>query len=314
MREKFLFKKTGITFLEIMIAVMILTIALLPIFNFIHRGTEDTDINAAQAFAITKATEILNTILDNVHFEILRVGCPAIMCSEDIAQYYQKGPIVIPADAAKTYSSMLFGDRTGYETTVNGKPAYFCQGKIQDPRGITYLCTLLVEEIGDSSDNKAKPETITSGEFPEKKEFTFSYFKNPDLVSKASWIPVYQPTISDNKKFNGVETARFELECKPPQVGIPGIAVPPSCDNVYAQPDYAKTKVRITQRMCVDKTNYAPPSQPNDVNPSGYCAFKRLIIEVQWNMDRKYWSTPQEETHGNVQRIHLMTIKGDVSR
>ncbi|HNW36531.1 MAG TPA: prepilin-type N-terminal cleavage/methylation domain-containing protein, partial [Candidatus Ozemobacteraceae bacterium] len=61
----FMHRRRALTFIEIIIAMAILTIALLPIFNMIHKGTEDTDLNASQAFAITKASDVLNAMLDN---------------------------------------------------------------------------------------------------------------------------------------------------------------------------------------------------------------------------------------------------------
>jgi hypothetical protein len=38
---------------------------------------------------------------------------------------------------------------------------------------------------------------------------------------------------------------------------------------------------------------------------------KKLLVQVQWNLEQKYFKTP-EESKGRVQRVHLMTIKGDI--
>ena len=42
-----------------------------------------------------------------------------------------------------------------------------------------------------------------------------------------------------------------------------------------------------------------------------WCPFKRLIVQVQWNLEPKYYSDP-ENPKGNTQRIHLIAIKGDI--
>ena len=42
-----------------------------------------------------------------------------------------------------------------------------------------------------------------------------------------------------------------------------------------------------------------------------YCGLKRLIIEVQWNIEKAYLNNP-EQTGAGLRRIHLMTIKADI--
>ena len=42
-----------------------------------------------------------------------------------------------------------------------------------------------------------------------------------------------------------------------------------------------------------------------------YCGLKRLIIEVQWNIDKPNLKDP-EKTGSGMRRIHLMTIKADI--
>jgi len=77
--------RRAVTFIEIVIAVGILAVAMIPLFGLISRQTVDTDRNASQAFAMNKASEILNTLLDNVPFAALRQGNPGFIRVDDLA-------------------------------------------------------------------------------------------------------------------------------------------------------------------------------------------------------------------------------------
>ena len=71
-------KKKAITFLEILIAAVVMAIAMIPVFGMLSRQTVETDKNVTQAFAINKATEILNFLLDNVSIVAIREGNPTM--------------------------------------------------------------------------------------------------------------------------------------------------------------------------------------------------------------------------------------------
>jgi hypothetical protein len=74
-------------------------------------------------------------------------------------------------------------------------------------------------------------------------------------------------------------------------------------------PDAARftnpTALRYTQKMVTKKVPYSAGDK------FAYCTMKKLLIQVQWNLDQKYFKTPGEEA-GRVQRVHLMTIKGNI--
>jgi hypothetical protein len=42
-----------------------------------------------------------------------------------------------------------------------------------------------------------------------------------------------------------------------------------------------------------------------------WCTMKKILVQVQWNLDQKFFKTP-ETNEGRVQRVHLMTLKGDI--
>ena len=286
--------RRGITFLEIVLAIFILSIAVVPIFWVIHKGTEETDVSASQSFATNKATEILNTFLDNIPFECIRQGAPAGLLSfeglektpEAKAEYAK---MKIDATWVKNMAEMLFP-----KCEAIGDKSWRCQGIIQDPRGTSYLATLLVEDVLDTMTIK-KPEAQTwGGSFYDSKDLTFSYCKNPEKLQEASWRPDYQQM--------PVPIGEWTL---PNQIGLPA-----ESENIYCQPDfYPNTKLlRYSQCLAVDKVNYATDDS------MAYCGIKRLIVQIQWNIDKTYFSKPDVIDKGNLQRIHLMTIKADINR
>ncbi len=308
-------RKPGMTFLEIMIAMVILAIAMLPIFSMLHKGTEDTDLNASQAYAINRATEILNTLLDNVPFEVIRAGNPGILSIsglETLSDYKD-----LTDSKLADYSKMLF------DHSMKGSGGYPCQGVITDPRGVSYLVTLKVEDVcAPPAPAMEKPEKkkIGSG-FPggsysdfgnhPRKELTFAFLLNPAKLSDPKWVQTYLK--SPYKAASSIATPSYETKIGG---GDTGVALPKG--NIYLDDDYSTlsadatrfvdpTAVRYTQRMASEKVNYT-----NDDNFQ-FCTMKKLIIEVQWNSDKPFFSKPETE-NGTVQRIHLMTMKGDINR
>lgn len=283
--KRFIAHGSGITFFEIMIAMFILSIAVMPIFWVIHKGTEETDIISSQSFAINQATQILNTLLDNIPFEIIREGAPAGLLSFEnldkvaaVANYY-KG-MGVDAAYVQKMSNMLF---PGCEK-ISDK-SWRCQGVVTDPRGMSYLVTLLVLDLVDTSNIK-KPEQVSWGmSFPSLNHVTYSFCKNPAILERSDW------RIKD-----------FEWNL-PNQIGVP-----PEGENMYKEPDFTSPALlRFPTRLAADKVNYT------DNEDLAYCAMKKLIIQVQWNIDKGLYSKP-EVLDKQTQRIHLMTLKADLHR
>ncbi|MBF0500909.1 MAG: prepilin-type N-terminal cleavage/methylation domain-containing protein [Candidatus Riflebacteria bacterium] len=280
----------GMTLLEIMIGLVIMAVAMLPIFNMIHKSAADTDLMAAQAYAINKATEILNTCLDNVPFETLRNGRPFGYLSVDklttIADYQKANINEVWLDRM---ARMLFN----LEPSAKSGKQYPCQGIVTDPRGISYLCTLRVDDVSDVQSSSRKPEKSKWGnEFPALNELTFSFCLNPEKLQDPEWNVNYDQSIKN-------------------ELSLPsGIAVPTDTSKLlfYDETDFVTPNtIRYTQRHATEKVNYTSDEA------FAYCTMKRLIIEVQWNLNRPEYSNPKAEDAG-TQRIHLMTIKADIQR
>ena len=86
-------KKIGITFVEVMVAALLLVVILLPVFNFLSKAVKDTDKIYAECVAITKAKQIMDTMLFQIPWKDIRVD------SVDPSRCYFEVPdILIPPD------------------------------------------------------------------------------------------------------------------------------------------------------------------------------------------------------------------------
>ncbi|PKL49528.1 MAG: hypothetical protein CVV42_05975 [Candidatus Riflebacteria bacterium HGW-Riflebacteria-2] len=288
----------AVTFIEIVIAVGILAVAMIPLFGLISRQTVDTDRNASQAFAMNKASEILNTILDNVPFVALRQGNPGFIRVDDLAgkKKYQR----FNEAWAQKIIPVLF---QGSEKQGAGWP---CRGVVTDSRGIHYLVHLRVEDV-ISEQKPPRPERMRIGtgapaNFAENSDLTFSYLRNPALLSDGNWIQEYVRD-SSQRPFAEVDLGGGSGVAESPQniYQDEGMEVCGPDEPRYLDP----TAERYTAKMVTEKVPYETTEK------YGWCLMKKLLIQVQWNLDQKNFQNP-EATDGRVQRIHLMTIKGDI--
>ncbi|MBF0544986.1 MAG: type II secretion system protein [Candidatus Riflebacteria bacterium] len=137
----------GTTLLEILLALFVMAIAVIPIFGLMTKDAKETDIMIAQNFAIDRARSILNTILKDLPFNNILPGNPAIITDGAVAQS------LFPCCPA-------------------GGGGFFCSGLASDPRGIYFRLYLRSEPILDNSAG------YTNG------EFFFSVYMNPNVESQ----------------------------------------------------------------------------------------------------------------------------------
>ncbi len=294
--------RRAVTFIEIVIAVGILAVAMIPLFGLISRQTVDTDRNASQAFAMNKAAEVLNTILDNVPFATLRQGNPGFIRVDDLAgkkyDRYKK------EDWQRKMMSALF---QGSEKQGSGWP---CRSVVTDSRGIHYLVHLRIEDVV-SEQKPPRPQRIKIGtgfpdappsSFAETSDMAFSYLRNPAILFDGSWMQEYQRDPSQ-RPFAEVDLGSGRGVSESPQniYQDEGMEVCGPGEPRYLDP----TAERYTAKMVVEKVPYAAPEK------YGWCVMKKLLIQVQWNLDQQNFKNP-EATDGRMQRIHLMTVKGDI--
>ncbi|MBU1108098.1 MAG: hypothetical protein KKB51_15610 [Candidatus Riflebacteria bacterium] len=294
--------RKAVTFIEIVIAVGILAVAMIPLFGLMSRQTVETDRNASQAFAMNKASEILNTILDNVPFAALRQGNPGFIKVDDLAA---KTKYKRYNDAwALKILPVLF---QGSEKQGAGWP---CSGIFTDSRGIHYLVHLRVEDVF-SEQKPPRPERTKIGagfpagapnRFAETSELTFAYLRNPAIFSAGDWLQEYSrdPAQSPYAEVD-LGSSRGVAESPQNVYQDEGMEGSGPDDPRYTDP----TAERYTTKMVTEKVPY------DTGDKYAWCVMKKLLIQVQWNLDQRYFENP-EATDGRVQRIHLMTIKGDI--
>ncbi len=296
-------KRKAVTFLEIVIAVSILVVAMIPIFGLMSKETVETDKVASEAFAVQKASDILNAILDSIPFYTLRQGNPGFIRVDDLAG---KAPSKINDTWAKGMVKMLFGHSN------KESAGYPCRGIVTDSRGIHYLIHVRIEDVTSETKPPAA-ERLKIGDaypagkpadFSPAKEFTFTYLRNPAIISDGNWIVDYAENDEEKDK------PLTELDLEPGQ----GVAVPKQ--NIYidqgmegASADTPRfinpTAMRYNQKMVTEKVIYTADDK------FAWCTMKKILVQVQWNLEQKLFEKPEEKGE-RLQRIHLMTLKGDI--
>lgn len=304
-------RQNAFTMVEIVLAMAILAATMVPVFYFMSKGAADTDYNVSRMFAISRASETLNAMLDNVPFQALRAGIPAYIRIDDLAGV--EGYENFNEEWATRFINTVY---PGSEKTSAGWP---CQIVISDPRGQHYKITLRVEDIpalAKSVNFKQEMKKI-GNEYPGKapadfaafptQEPTFSFLKNPAKLQSQAWHQIkYVPNPVSQMSDGTNHLFETELPKK----------VSENHENFYRDEGYDKfhadafrfenpTAVRMNQRMAKSLVSYS-----NDENFK-YCGLKRLIIEVQWNIEKAYMKKPEQPGTG-LRRIHLMTIKADI--
>lgn len=81
-------KSLGVTLIEIVVAVLILSVAVIPIAALIGRDTKDTVILSHSQFAMSLARTTMDAMLDGVDFDDLQIGDPAMLSGGATASFY----------------------------------------------------------------------------------------------------------------------------------------------------------------------------------------------------------------------------------
>lgn len=291
-------KNEAVTFLEIIVAVSIIAIAMIPLFGLMSRETVETDRNVSTAYATNKATEVLNTLLGNVPFAAIRQGNPGYIRVDDLSDVQRLARY--DDNWAERIVPMLFPG------SQKGGAGWPCRGIAVDSRGIHYLVHLRVEDV-PAVVRTQRPEEINIGtgfpqgqpvEFSESSEVTFSFLRNPSMLTDPNWVVDYAFDLSET----GKPLVELDLDSQISQA--PGNIYRdqgPAGTYRFTDPTAARYKARMVSRG----VPYDAPEQFTHV------PFKKLIVQVQWNLEPRYFSNPEHEG-SRIQRVHLMTIKGDI--
>ena len=296
--------KKATTFLEILIAAAVMVVAMIPIFGMLSKQTAETARNASEDFAINKATEVLNTLLDNISFVAIREGNPGYLRADDLPKLEKYSNL--DDNRLKKMSSILFNH------TNKESKGYKCRGTVTDSKGITYLIHLRVEDVFSTiKHNKAEQIKIGEGypssypsEFPEQPEVNFAFLKNPSMITSSKWTQDF----AESPNETGKPFTELELNSKGVSESNLNIYKDEGLElltNETKQGFVNPTAERFTAKMVMSKVPYHVEES------MAWCPFKRLIVQVQWNLEPNFYSDP-ENPKGNTQRIHLIAIKGDI--
>lgn len=148
-------KRTGITMIEIMVALLILAVTFLPLIAVMGSFTKDTDSMNSYVFAQTTARNILDTLLDEVPFNSIQAD------SNNIAKLIDYGD---------KYKVASFKELIG---TTNEK----AEGEITDERGTKYKTKIYCFPIPVS---KGTSVDISN-------ELVFSYKKRPKYEEQTNY-------------------------------------------------------------------------------------------------------------------------------
>lgn len=129
--------RLGFTFIEVMIAVLILAALLLPVYQFMNSAVRETERFYAEAVAISQAKFIMDTLMFQIPWRAIRAGNPARF--ED--------PKAVPAVQAILNALMprLFG--SGYEGGTPG--SYVGDGLLTDKKGFLYRIRLKCVDLDE---------------------------------------------------------------------------------------------------------------------------------------------------------------------
>jgi hypothetical protein len=142
---KNILKKHGITFVEVMLAFLILALVFLPIFSFLTGAVKDTEKFYTETIAISRAKFIMDTMMFQIPWRCLRQGSSG-----------QPGEIEDPKGVAGVKGFLrkvvprMFGD--GCQLSTN---KFVCDGLFKCRKGFLYRARAKIVDL--DYDSSASP-------------------------------------------------------------------------------------------------------------------------------------------------------------
>ena len=174
-------QRRGITLLEIMSALLILAFAFLPLIGVIGTSSSDSDVANSNVFAQTVARNILDTLLEEVPFNAIRVAASKVSDFDGSNPHDNVAEITDFGSFNKASFLTLLGNSNGADS--------FARGEVTDERGLIYKTRIYVFPIPVSN-----PINLDS-------ELAFSYLPRPvyenqvDGNGQNSWYTYSSPYI-----------------------------------------------------------------------------------------------------------------------
>ncbi len=217
--------KTGITFVEVMVAALLLVVILLPVFNFLTKAVKDTDKIYAECIAITKAKQIMDTMLFQIPWQDIRVdysGGDNSMC------YFEVPPLLTdPDDSFATYKQERHDKEEEFLKTIvpmvfcDDKSSDFCKqngklrgdGLIKTEKGIWIRTRAKVEDLVDDTDMQLYVDGVSDGfKFSEltSKDADENYNLVKKIVVQVKWTLLKEKDPNEDKNAKSIFLVGFK--------------------------------------------------------------------------------------------------------
>ena len=234
--------KKGITLIEVMIALLVLGIMLIPVFSYLSGAVMDTEKIYTEAVAISKAKFIMDTMMNQIPFKVIRessngkIGCEFSGLPEDInnsgfmgmdasqmpgygmASNNEKRRIrtrlenkKIEVENVNTLLSGLipkmFGDGCGPIDTYkwNG------EGHYTDPKGFVYYCIANVKNEGIGYYGVRDDDIVFKNSGSSDKEYQLKNFVTTNsnkgaymkkIIVQVMWVPIKGIKNPEDQKYS----------------------------------------------------------------------------------------------------------------
>jgi|GEM_PF-1913105 len=264
-------RSTGVTLAEVMIAIFILAMALIPVFGLMTQDVKDTDTLVAYSFAVDRARLIMGTLLDDIPFSHLMPGNPAIITGPD----------------ATKQASILF---PGAAPTAGG---FACMTTLADPRGISYQIYLRSDPIEDRNPGY------------ESEDFFFDFYNNPAVEDQVGWQNIVASATA-MESGGSPQPASFR---KGAPTNPLGLLSPYKYYDIAGQPAASfwgpdqEVKLGAARKPQDQRVVVSTP------NADGrFYIMQRLSLQIRWNLAFSEYSRPTSD-QGRPQRIHIIAFK-----
>ncbi len=147
---KAIVRNKGITFVEVMLAFLILGMVFIPIFTFLTNSVKETEKFYTETIAISRAKFIMDTLMFQIPWRCIREGAAGIGKIDD--------PKDVPGVNAfiSRVVPKMFGEGTG----PTGSGAYNADGLFTCRKGFKYRARLKVVDL-DYDSTSANPITFS---------------------------------------------------------------------------------------------------------------------------------------------------------
>lgn len=134
-------RRSGLTLLEIITALLILAFAFLPLIGILGDSSSNSDVANSVSFAQTTARNILDTLLDEVPFYAIRAADDDVSDLDGTNAEANVGEVFDLTDPAfdKTSFLTLLGNPSGADS--------YARGTLTDERNLSYKVKLFVFPI-----------------------------------------------------------------------------------------------------------------------------------------------------------------------